>query len=149
MDTSLGYSASLFLRRHPAVGIGTNAEFLQVAHSVYNPFLVGMNIILKYSLVATTPQFHLNNILLPPMRASMDDLNIMSSTICGGKTLLSCCTIALNWPGLTFKADKSRSLVIIKGISVKTTPFSVSSPKKSSDFIYLLFLSFILDQLNF
>ena len=97
-------------------------------------FLAGMNIILEYSLVATTPQFHLNNISLPPMRAFIDDLNIMSSTICGAKTLLSRCTIALNWAGLTFRADKSRSIVIIKGRSVNTTPFSVSSPRELSDF---------------
>ena len=58
-------------------------------------FLVGMNIILEYSLVATRPQFHLNNILLPPMRAFMDDLNGMSSPICGAKTLLFGCTLAL------------------------------------------------------
>ena len=60
-------------------------------------FLTGMNIILQYSLVATAPQFHLNNISLPPMRAFMDDLNIMSSIVCGAKTFLSCCTIALNF----------------------------------------------------
>ena len=68
------------------------------------------------------------------MRAFMDDLNIMSSTICGAKTLLSHCTIALNWAGLTFTADKSRSIVIIKGRSMNTTPFSVSSPREPSDF---------------
>ena len=50
-------------------------------------FLAGMNIILEYSLVATTPQFYLNNISLPPMRAFMDDLNLMSSTVYGVKTL--------------------------------------------------------------
>ena len=44
-------------------------------------FLAGMNINLEYSLVATTPQFYLNNISLPPMRAFMDDLNIMPSTV--------------------------------------------------------------------
>ena len=43
-------------------------------------FLAGMNIILEYSLVPTTQQFLLNNILLPPMRAFTVDLNIMSST---------------------------------------------------------------------
>ena len=96
-------------------------------------FLAGMNIILEYSLVATTPQFHLNNISLPPMRAFMDDVNIMSSTICGAKILLSRCTIALNWAGLTFRADKSRSIVI-KGRSMNTAPFSVSSPRELSDF---------------
>ena len=97
-------------------------------------FLAGMNIILEYSLVASTPQFHLNNIPLPPMRVFMDDLNIMSSTICGAKTLLSRYAIALNWAGLTFRADKSRSIVIIKGMSMNTTPFSVSSPRELSDF---------------
>ena len=60
-------------------------------------FLAGMNIILEYYLVATTPQFHRNNISLLPMRAFMDDLNIMSSIVCGAKTFLSCCTIALNF----------------------------------------------------
>ena len=73
-------------------------------------FLAGMSIIIEYSLVAITPQFQLNNILLSPMRAIMDDLNIMSSTICGAKTLLSNCTIALNWAGLIFRADKSRRI---------------------------------------
>ena len=56
-------------------------------------FFVDMNIILEYSSVATTPQFHLNNISLPPMRAFMDDLNIISSTVSGAKTLSSRCTI--------------------------------------------------------
>ena len=97
-------------------------------------FLAGMNIILAYSLVAITPQFHLNNISLPPMRAFMDDLTIVSSTTCGAKTLLSRCTIALNWAGLTFRADKSRSIVIIKGRPMNTTPFSFSSQREPSDF---------------
>ena len=96
-------------------------------------FLAGMKIILEYSLVATTPQFHLNNISSPPMRAFMYELN-MSATICGAKTSLSRCAIALNWAGLTFRADKSRSIVIIKGRSMNTTPFSVSSPRELYDF---------------
>ena len=63
----------------------------------------------------------------------MDDLDIMSSTICGAKTLLSCCTIALNWAGLTFRAGKSRSILIITGRSMNTTPFSVSLPTEPFD----------------
>ena len=93
-----------------------------------------MNIILAYSLVATIPQFHLNNISLPPMRAFMDNQNIMSSTVYGAKTLLSRCTITLKWAGFTFRADKFRSIVIINGRSMNTTPFSVSSPKEPFDF---------------
>ena len=38
-------------------------------------FSAGINIILKHSLVTITPHFHLNNILLPPTRAFIDDLN--------------------------------------------------------------------------
>ena len=112
---------------------GVSPKWIHLIETSIILFLAGMNIILEYSLVATTTQFHLNNILLPPMRAFMDDLNIMSSTICGAKTMLSCCTIALNWAGLTFRADKSRSIVIIKGRSMNTTPFSVSSPRELSD----------------
>ena len=97
-------------------------------------FLAGMNIVLEYFLVATTSQFHLNDISLPPMRAFMDDLNIMSCTVCGAKTLFSRCTISLKRAGLTFTADKSRSIVIIKGRSMNTTSFSVSSPRQPSDF---------------
>ena len=44
-------------------------------------FLAGLNIIPECSLVANRPHFHLNNLSLPLMRAFMDDLNIMASTI--------------------------------------------------------------------
>ena len=120
-------------------------------------FLAGMNIILQHSLVATTPQFYLNNISLLPVRTLMDDLNIMSSTICSGRTLLSRCTIALKWVGLTSRADNSGTLVIIKGRFVNNTPRSVSSPTEPSDFSYFIpfihsrpvtFLGRIIDNLR-
>ena len=37
-------------------------------------FLAGMAIIVECSLLATTPQFYLNNTSLPQMRPLMDDL---------------------------------------------------------------------------
>ena len=64
----------------------------------------------------------------------MDDLNLMSSSVPGAHTLLQCCTTALKWAGLEFRADKLRSIVIIKGWSMKTTPFSVSPSSDPSDF---------------
>ena len=98
-------------------------------HSEYNPFLswyehnsrifFGDN----YATVSS-----------PPMRAFMDDLSIMPSTISCARTLLSCCTIALKWAGLTFRADKSRSIVLIRGRPINSTPFSVSSPTEPSYF---------------
>ena len=66
----------------------------------------------------------------------MDDLSLMSSTVSGAQTLLSQCTTALTWAGLEFRADKSCSIVIIKGRSMNSTPFSISKatdqPESSS-----------------
>ena len=65
----------------------------------------------------------------------MDNLNIMPSTICSARTLLSCCAIAQKWAALTFTPDKSRSIVIIKKKSMSTTPCSVLLQTEPSDFI--------------
>ena len=59
----------------------------------------------------------------------MDDLNLLSSSVSGAKTLLHQCTKALKWAGLDLQADKSRSVVIIKGRSMNTTPFSIRAKK--------------------
>ena len=95
-----------------------------------------MNIILEYSLQVKVPKFTTNNTELPLLRAFMDDLSLMSSTVSGAQTLLSRCTTALTWAGLEFRAGKSCSIVIIKGRSMNSTPFSVSKatdqPESSS-----------------
>ena len=56
----------------------------------------------------------------------MDDLSLMKTKASGAQTLLPRCTTALTWAGLEFRADKSCSIVIVKGRSMNTTPFSVS-----------------------
>ena len=96
-------------------------------------FLAGMNIILEYSMQARVPQFTTNNTVLPLLRAFMDDLSAMSSTVSGAQTLLSRCITATNWGGLEFRAGKSRSIVIVKGRSMNTTPFSVSKASDQPD----------------
>ena len=53
----------------------------------------------------------------------MDDLNLLPSSEFGAKTLLHWCTKALKWVSLDFQADKSRSIIIIKGKSMNTAPF--------------------------
>ena len=88
-------------------------------------FLAGMNIILEYSMQARVPKFTTNNTTLPLLRAFMDDLSLMSTKVSGAQTLLSRCITAVTWAGLEFRADKSRSIVIVKGRSMNTTPFSV------------------------
>ena len=92
-------------------------------------FLAGMNIILEYSVQVKVPKFTINNTKLPLLCAFMDDLSLMSSTVSGAQTLLSWCTTALTWAGLEFRADKSCSIVIVKGRSMNTTPFSVPKAK--------------------
>ena len=73
-------------------------------------------------------------ICLLPMRAFMDDLNIVSSTICCARNLISRWTIARKWADLTFRADRSRGIVIIEGRSMNTLRFSVWSSTEPSDF---------------
>ena len=88
--------------------------------------LAGVNIILEYSMQARVPKFITNNTTLPLLRAFMDDLSLISAKVSGAQTLLSRCITALTWAGLECRADKSRSIVIVKGRSMNTTPFSVS-----------------------
>ena len=85
-----------------------------------------MNIILEYSLQIKVPKFTTNNNELLLLCAGMNDLSLMSSTVSGARTLLSQCTTALTWAGLGFRADKSHSIVIIKGTPMSTARFSVS-----------------------
>ena len=98
-------------------------------------FLAGINIILEYTLLTSAPSFTTSSkISLPLIRAFMDDINLMSSTVCGAQTLLERCATALHWAGMDFRAEKSRSFIIVKGKSLNSTPFSASKPSDPSDF---------------
>ena len=72
------------------------------------------------------PKFTTHNTTLPLLFAFMDDLSLMTTKVSGAQTLLSRCITALTWACLEFRADKSRSVVIVKGRSMNTRPFSVS-----------------------
>ena len=84
----------------------------------------------------------------------MDDLSLMKTKASGAQTLLPRCTTALTWAGLEFRADKSCSIVIVRGRSMNTTPFSasktsvhteVSSPIPSIHSRPIKFLGCIID----
>ena len=113
-----------------------------------------MNIIFEYSMQVRVPKFTTNNTTLPLLRAFMDDLSLMATKVFGAQTLLSQCTTTLTWAGLKSQARKSCSIVIVKGRSMKTTPFSVSklsihpkvsSPVPSIHSIPIKFLGRIID----
>ena len=89
-------------------------------------FLASINIILEYSMQTRVPKFTTNNTTLPLLRAFMDDLSLITTKVSGAQSLFSRCITALTWAGLEFRADKSRSIVIVKGRSMNITPFPVS-----------------------
>ncbi|XP_057305436.1 uncharacterized protein LOC130642368 [Hydractinia symbiolongicarpus] len=98
-------------------------------------FLASINIILEYTLLASAARFITSSkVSLPLIRAFMDDINLMSSSVSGTQTLLSRCTAALKWAGMDFRANKSRSIVIIKGKSLNSTPFALQKPADPTDF---------------
>ena len=51
-------------------------------------FLAGMNVLLEYSVHPNFPSFVINDNPLPLVRLFMDDLNLLSSSVSGAKTLL-------------------------------------------------------------
>ena len=98
-------------------------------------FLAGMNVILEYTLISTAPSFITSSkVSMPLVRAFMDDLNLLSSSVAGAQDLLARCTTALTWAGMDFRAEKSRSFVVVKGKSMNSTPFCVSKPSDPTDF---------------
>ena len=74
------------------------------------------------------------NIAFHLVRAFMDDLNLMSSSVSGAQNLFHRCVKALSWASMYFRADKSCSIVIVRGKSMNTTPFYVTEPSTPSDF---------------
>ena len=58
------------------------------------------------------------NVSFPLVRAFMDYLNLMSSSVSGTQNLLHRCVKAFSWAGMYFRADKSHSIVIVRGTSL-------------------------------
>ena len=98
-------------------------------------FLAGINGITEYTLASSAHKFvSTGNVAFPLVRAFMDDLNLMSSSVSGAQNLLHRCVKALSWAGMYFRADKSRNIVIVRGKSMNTTPFYITEPSTPSDF---------------
>ena len=60
------------------------------------------------------------------MKAFMDELFVISSSIKGTQLLLHRCTQVLTWAGMSFRAEKSRCIVIDGGVVKNVTPFTVN-----------------------
>ena len=59
-----------------------------------------------------------------PVKAFMDDMFLMSPSIPATQVLLDRCAVALIWARMSFRASKSRSMVIDKGKVIDISPFS-------------------------
>ena len=107
----------------PTLNLTTTNHFLILAKKILSLFGNVCHLTRGVSLLSKVlvdrlafTSYCLNNTVLPLLRAFMDDLSLTSSTVSGAQTLLlSRCITALNWAGLEFRADKSRSIVIVKG----------------------------------
>ena len=60
----------------------------------------------------------------PPVKAFMDDMFLMSPSIPATQVLLDSCAVVLIWARMSFRASKSRSMVIDKGKVIDISPFS-------------------------
>ena len=59
-----------------------------------------------------------------PVKALMDDMFLMSPSIQVTQVYLDRCAVALIWARMSFRASKSRSMVIDKGKIIDISPFS-------------------------
>ena len=87
-------------------------------------FLSAMNIIIEYVCEGE----EMSEISL---KAFMDDLTLLSSTMEKMKMLLKKCVEVLEWACMSFKAPKSRSMVIENGVLIKESVFFVRSQGSS------------------
>ena len=59
-----------------------------------------------------------------PVKAFMDDMFLMSPSIPATQVLLDGCAVALIWARMSFRASKSRSMMIDKGKVIDISLFS-------------------------
>ena len=90
--------------------------------------------VIEYTLASSACKFvSIGDVALPLVRAFMDDLSLMSSSVAGTQNLLDRCVKAFSWIGIYFRAVKSCSIVIVRNKSMNTTPFYVTEPSTHSD----------------
>ena len=84
-------------------------------------FIMSMNIILKRAEQESCGP-RINNVRQPPCRAFVDDITVITESFIGSKRIVKCLESLARWARMAFKPDKSRSLVLLKGVlQVKQT----------------------------
>ena len=88
-------------------------------------FLAAINVIIEFTLSLQDSFIQEHRL---GMKAFMDDLFVVSSSTEGTQLLLDRCTHALSWACMSFRANKSRCIVIDRGSVKNITPFIVNLP---------------------
>ena len=95
-------------------------------------FISAINIVIEYILAEQVERYQTKNgTLLPPVRAFMDDMNLMCANVTDTQRLLDRSCVALEWARMKYRPDKSRCIIIVKGKSSNTTPFITKAMDQS------------------
>ena len=86
-------------------------------------FLSAIIVIVEHISVVTEDEIN-KTMTSTPVKAIMDDMFLMSPSIPATQVLLDHCAVALIWARMSFRASKSRSMVIDKGKVIDISPFS-------------------------
>ena len=86
-------------------------------------FLSAINVIIEHISAVTEDEIY-KTMTSAPVKAFMDDMFLMSQSIPATQVLLDCCAVALIWAKMSFRASKSRSMVIDKGKVIDISSFS-------------------------
>ena len=103
-------------------------------------FLAGINVIIEYAILSKAPWvIYSGKGSRPLVRAFMDDMSLVWSSVAGAKDLLSCCATTLTWGSMSYRVHKSYSMVIMMGTSMNSAPFSIKKAYMPTDFsIFML-----------
>ena len=88
-------------------------------------FLSAINVIIEHISAVTEDEIY-KTMTSTPVKAFMDDMFLMSPSIPATQVLLDRFAVALIWARMSFRAAKSRSMLVDKGKAIDISPFSFS-----------------------
>ena len=90
-------------------------------YGFYNSFFI-CNVVIEY--ICNCHVFREANLNSPCTKAFMNDLILKTSSVVSTELLLQRCTFVLSWARMSFRASKSRSIVIQNYRVLDVSPFS-------------------------
>ena len=88
-------------------------------------FIMSFNVILEFVDAAPLERYSIEGSPIEVLRAFMDDVSIVTTSVPQAKKALERTVKALKWARMKLKTVKSRSIVLKDGLPLKLEPFSV------------------------